>query len=256
MFETLLSERLERHQWWSDRAVALASALHLALIATLLSVYSFSLEEVKLPELPRPPQEFLSGLQMVLPGPPPRAPVPEIQRENKPPAPDELVQPVTVPDRTDIEERPVAPESSLETWTDDPGAGPIDGTPGGSGIGIGPGEGGTGDLGAAQRRYGASEGGGPVDAERDSNIVKPESIDRPDPVYPRVAQLARIEGVVMLMAVVGLDGRVESVTVKSGNPMLVEAARAAVLRWRYTPALRDGQPIRVFISVRVGFSLR
>ncbi len=256
MFETLLSERLGRNQWWTDRAVALASAIHLAFIATLLSVYSFLLEEVTLPELPKPRPEFLSGLQMVLPGPPPRAPVPEIQRESKPSLPDQPVQPVAVPDRAEVAERPAPPETSLNSSTDARGSEPIDGTPGGLGVDVGPGGGGDGDSSENQSPGGNSEGRDPVDAERDSSIVRPESIDRPDPVYPRVAQLSRIEGVVMLMAVVGLDGRVESVTVKSGNPMLVEAARAAVLRWRYTPALRDGQPIRVFISVRVGFSLR
>lgn len=256
MFETLLSERLERNQWWTDRAVALASALHLALLATLLSVYSFLLEEVKFPELPQPRHEFLSGLQMVLPGPPPPTKAAASHREIKPFVLEQPVQPIATPNRADIAETSASPETALESSTDALGAEPVEGTPGGSGIGSGPREGGDGGSNPNQSPDSTLGGGGPVDAERDSSIVKPESIDRPDPVYPRVAQLSRTEGVVLLMAVVGLDGRVESVTVKSGNPMLVEAARAAVLRWRYTPALRDGQPIRVFISVRVGFSLR
>lgn len=76
------------------------------------------------------------------------------------------------------------------------------------------------------------------------------------PEYPEFAREAQIEGTVVLWALVERDGTVGEVRVMKSIPVLDEAAVAAVSRWRFTPALASGRPLRVWVSVPVRFSLR
>ena len=76
------------------------------------------------------------------------------------------------------------------------------------------------------------------------------------PVYPMVARQAHIEGVVILEAVLDDQGRVESVRVLRSFPMLDQAAVDAVRQWRFTPALLNGQPVPVVMTVTVNFTLQ
>ncbi len=86
-------------------------------------------------------------------------------------------------------------------------------------------------------------------------VVAPELIEKISPDYPETARRVRIEGRVILRATIGLDGRVENVTVLSGNPLLTEAAADAVRRWRYRPASLNGEPVRVYFQAVVWFKL-
>jgi len=74
-----------------------------------------------------------------------------------------------------------------------------------------------------------------------------------DPVYPPLANQARISGVVRLNVIVGKDGTVENMTVESGHPLLVPAALEAVKQWVYKPTLLNGQPVEVVTQVEVPF---
>ena len=75
------------------------------------------------------------------------------------------------------------------------------------------------------------------------------------PVYPPLAKQARIQGVVMLQAVIGKDGSVQELKVVSGHPLLVEAAMDAVKQWVYKPTLLNGNPVEVTTSIDVNFTL-
>jgi TonB family protein len=77
-----------------------------------------------------------------------------------------------------------------------------------------------------------------------------------EPVYPAVAQKNKIQGAVWLDTVVGKDGHVASAQSISGNPVLVGAAKDAVLQWVYKPTLLNGEPIEVIMKVCVPFVLR
>ncbi len=72
---------------------------------------------------------------------------------------------------------------------------------------------------------------------------------------PQIARAARISGTVELMVLVGRDGRVLSVEVLSGSPLLAAAAKQAVEQWRYRPAVLDGQAVEVEARVTVRFVL-
>jgi protein TonB len=76
------------------------------------------------------------------------------------------------------------------------------------------------------------------------------------PVYPTVAQSARIEGEVVLEATIDEKGAVRNVVVQESVPLLDRAAIEAVSRWRYSPTLLNGQPVAVIMLVRVRFTLK
>ena len=76
------------------------------------------------------------------------------------------------------------------------------------------------------------------------------------PVYPMIARQAHLQGVVILEAVLDAQGRVESVRVLRSIPQLDRAAVDAVQQWRFTPALLNGQPVPVVITVTVNFTLQ
>lgn len=64
-------------------------------------------------------------------------------------------------------------------------------------------------------------------------------LDRVPPSYPALARNMALEGVVKVDTLVAPDGRVKSVEVKGGHPVLTQAAVSAVRRWRWEPALRE-----------------
>lgn len=77
-----------------------------------------------------------------------------------------------------------------------------------------------------------------------------------DPSYPEAARKARMEGVVILEAIITATGSVEDVRVlKSVNPLLDASAQRAVQQWRYKPATLNGRAVRVYLTVTVTFNL-
>jgi periplasmic protein TonB len=75
------------------------------------------------------------------------------------------------------------------------------------------------------------------------------------PEYPDLARQARVTGIVILEAVIGPDGKVGTVSVLRGVPMLEEAAVNAVRQWVYTPTLLGGVPVPVIMTITLRFSL-
>jgi protein TonB len=88
------------------------------------------------------------------------------------------------------------------------------------------------------------------------NIKPPQKIVNAAPVYPPLARLAHVEGVVILEALIGEDGSVRDVRVLRSIPLLDEAGKEAVRQWRFTPTLLNGQPVPIVMTVTVGFKLR
>jgi len=78
---------------------------------------------------------------------------------------------------------------------------------------------------------------------------------RVQPVYPLLARQARVQGMVELRAIISKTGRIENLSVLTGPPLLVRAAKDAVLQWRYRPYLLNGEPIEVETEVTVNFVL-
>jgi len=75
------------------------------------------------------------------------------------------------------------------------------------------------------------------------------------PQYPALAKQARIQGAVVLQALIGKDGTVTNLRVISGHPMLTNAALDAVKEWRYKPYYLNGEPVEVETTINVNFTL-
>jgi protein TonB len=88
-----------------------------------------------------------------------------------------------------------------------------------------------------------------------STIEAAKLISRVQPAYPALAIQARIQGNVVLHAIIGRDGRVSELQVLSGHPLLVSAAVEAVRQWRYSPTLLNGQAVEVETTITVSFVL-
>jgi protein TonB len=80
-------------------------------------------------------------------------------------------------------------------------------------------------------------------------------IHKVQPSYPILARDARIQGEVVLKAIIDKAGNIQDLQLISGHPMLVPAAIAAVKEWRYRPYLLNGQPVEVESNVTVTFLL-
>jgi periplasmic protein TonB len=78
---------------------------------------------------------------------------------------------------------------------------------------------------------------------------------RVEPVYPSIAQRARIEGAVELKAIISKEGTIEGLQRITGHPMLVAAAMDAVKQWRYRPYMLNGEPLEVETDVVVNFHI-
>jgi len=87
-------------------------------------------------------------------------------------------------------------------------------------------------------------------------VTKGLLVYRVEPAYPPLAQQARVQGVVVLTAIIGKDGSIQNLQVVGGHPMLAPAAIEAVKHWRYKPFLLNGQPVEVETTVTVTFHVR
>jgi protein TonB len=88
------------------------------------------------------------------------------------------------------------------------------------------------------------------------DIREPVKVKDALPIYPVLAQQAKVGGVVYLQAIIARDGSVKDVQVLRGNALLNEAAVAAVRQWRYSPTTLGGVPVEVILSVTVNFQIK
>ena len=84
----------------------------------------------------------------------------------------------------------------------------------------------------------------------EGNLVR-----RVQPVYPSTAKMARIQGQVVLSAVIGKEGSIEKIQVVAGHPLLVQSALEAVKQWVYQPTTLNGDPVGVETEIDVNFTL-
>ena len=94
-----------------------------------------------------------------------------------------------------------------------------------------------------------------VRAFRTSSLLEGNLVRRVQPVYPSLARSARVQGTVVLSAIISKAGTIENLRALSGHPMLVAAAIEAVSQWRYRPYILNSEPIEVETQIMVNFSL-
>jgi protein TonB len=87
------------------------------------------------------------------------------------------------------------------------------------------------------------------------NVIQANLIKKVMPVYPPLAKQARISGTVHFTAIIGRDGTIQNLQLISGHPLLVPAAREAVIQWVYRPTMLNGEPVEVITQIDVNFTL-
>jgi TonB family protein len=88
-----------------------------------------------------------------------------------------------------------------------------------------------------------------------AKVMSQNILTKAVPIYPPAAKKARIQGKVVLDAVIGTDGNVESLRVLSGPQELQQSALDAVRQWTYKPYLLNGDPIEVETTINIIYSL-
>jgi periplasmic protein TonB len=78
---------------------------------------------------------------------------------------------------------------------------------------------------------------------------------RVQPLYPPLARTTHVEGTVEFTATISKEGAIENLQLVRGHPLLVNAAREAILQWRYRPTLLNGEPVEVITDIVVKFKL-
>jgi protein TonB len=87
------------------------------------------------------------------------------------------------------------------------------------------------------------------------DVKPPRLIYRIDPDYPVIAKISRIQGDVVIDAIIDAKGNVVQMRLVSGPPLLTKAALDALTHWRYQPTLLNGQPVAVEFRIVVDFTL-
>lgn len=81
-------------------------------------------------------------------------------------------------------------------------------------------------------------------------------LKRVQPMYPQMAKIARVQGPVVLAAIIGKDGTIQNLhVISTASPLLNQAALDAVKQWRYRPYILNGEPVEVDTQITVNFTL-
>jgi periplasmic protein TonB len=85
---------------------------------------------------------------------------------------------------------------------------------------------------------------------------QPVLVEKPPPVYPELAQMAKIEGTVIVRVLVGKDGKVKDAILGKGvNDILDQSALAAARNYVFQPAMQNKKPVAVWVAIPFKFSL-
>src|SRR4051812_7722899 len=243
MFEDSLMEsggKLKTKQGWTT---ALSFILQTAMIGVMILIPLIYTEAL-------PKQQLMTFLVAPPPPPPPPPPaaaaikvVKQIQTELDN---GQLRTPTKIPEKVKMitEDEPPPPASGI--------AGVVGGVPGGT-----PG----GQMGGV---IGGIISSTPVSVPKvatpqrvrvSGGVTAGNLIYGPKPPYPQIARTARIQGAVVLHALISKQGTIENLQVVSGHPMLTQSAMEAVRQWKYKPYFLNGEPVEVDTTITVNFTL-
>lgn len=228
----------------SHRELSLPAAivLHLAAFAAVIGASMWTIEEP-----PDPPVPVVFHRLTVPAGALRAAPAATGAVKPRPAARSvRLIAPVELPTRVGPAEPEADVPGDAELTSENPGSPVGPGGPGGEGDvpgGTGDREGTLSDLSGTPPRPGG-------------DVHAPELVRRVEPAYPEAARRARLEGLVVLEAIIAASGDIEEVrVVRSASALLDSAAEEAVRRWKYRPATLNGRAVRVLLTVTVSFRL-
>lgn len=250
MFEDSLLERrfIKSHR---GRATIISFALQIVLLGTLVAMPLFFVEAL-------PARELVTFIVAPSPPPPPPPPVAETPHvkvikhkiESEMLDNGELREPKRIPKKIAMIKESAPPPPSV--------SGVMGGVPGGIPGGV---------LGGVIGGILRSSPAAHLAKVASPKVVQPQRVrvsqgvtegmlvHQVKPIYPSVAREARVQGPVVLKAIIAKDGTIQSLQLISGNPFLARAAIEAVKEWRYRPYLLNGQPVEVETNITINFNL-
>jgi len=101
----------------------------------------------------------------------------------------------------------------------------------------------------------APKAAAPARIKQGGAVTAASIITQTHPNYPPLARQARIQGTVVLHAIIDKEGKVAQLEVMSGHPLLVQAAMEAVKQWRYKPTQLNSEPVEVDTTIQVTFTM-
>ncbi|HEX9148967.1 MAG TPA: TonB family protein [Thermoanaerobaculia bacterium] len=244
MFEDVLIESAkQKGRGRKALSLPVSLALHLVVIGLAVGASIWFVEDVPEPPIP---VTFYAAAPPPPPPPPAAAPKPAASKPEAPKQlpvkPSEMTAPTVIPEKSPQPLAAPEPEAPASEGVE---GGVEGGVPGGVMGGV---------LGGVVGGTGPGLEGEPLRVGGD--VKAPQLVNRVEPSYPEAARKARMEGVVILEAIITASGNVEDVKVlKSVNPLLDAAATRAVSQWRYRPATLNGRAVRVYLTVTVTFNL-
>src|SRR5271167_4637147 len=243
MFEDSLMESGGKLHNKQGATTAISFVLQILLIGVLVLLPLIFTEAL-------PKQQLMTFLVAPPPPPPPPPPaaIPEVHIL-KPPTSDldnwQLRTPTAIPKKVAMIKEDEAPPPSTGV------AGVVGGVPGGTPGGV---SGGILDmLGKAPTIV--PKAATPQRVRVSQGVSQGLLVRQVKPTYPPLARQARIQGTVVLQALISKDGSITSLTLVSGHPMLAPSAIDAVKQWKYKPYLLNGEPVEVETEVQVNFTL-
>jgi len=234
------STRQKRHPLkWAASLGAHAAVLFLLLLMPLYFSQGLDLQRFNTTLLiaPLPPAA-------APPPPPPAAVARVVHTTPKTFTPGKLTAPSFVPKVVAIASETAPPEEALMGMPGGVPGGITGGQPGGVLGGV--------MNGVAAPAAPASEG--PKQPVRvGGNVKPPRLLSGPAPIYPILAKQSRIQGIVVIEAIIDEHGNVVEMHAISGHPLLIPAAMKAVSQRKYEPTILDGEATPVNLRVEVTF---
>jgi len=92
-----------------------------------------------------------------------------------------------------------------------------------------------------------------LDAAQDKAQARPQAIEAS---YPLLGRQMKVQGSVLLEALIGADGVIRDLRVLSGPAILASAAREAARRWQFKPYLQNGKPVETQAHITVNFTIK
>jgi periplasmic protein TonB len=236
MFNELLessTQKKKTNTGWSVIVSAIVQIAALSILILIPLIYTQAL-----------PKAMLSTL-LVAPPPPPPPPPPPVKAVIKPVArlitSGKLVQPRAIPKEVAVFKEAELPPDITNNNNNQSGV--FGGIPG------------QGLMAGAPPVAPPPKAAPPARIKQGGEVTAASIITQTRPVYPPLARQARIQGTVVLHAIIDKEGKVAQLEVVSGHPLLVQSALDAVKQWRYKPTQLNGEPVEVDTTIQVTFTM-
>jgi len=235
MFDELVESTSQKKKTNTSWSVILSAIIQISALLVLLIIPLIYTQAL--------PKAMLATLLVAPPPPPPPAP-PPVKEVIKPVArliqSGKLVQPRAIPKEVAVFKEAELPPDVTNNTNE---SGVFGGIPG------------QGIMAGSAPILPPPKAGPPARIKQGGDVTAAAIITQTRPVYPPLARQARIQGTVVLHAIIDKEGKVAQLAIVSGHPLLVESALEAVKQWRYKPTMLNGDPVEVDTTIQVTFSM-